>query len=104
MWNIGILVLTFALIGYVCITGEIQPWYFLNLFVFLPLFEDFIGKLEIFFAGLLFSYYPYIFLGGWDTKAKVSDKHIIISAFLLFEVIYLLFVYFKPLSKKFFRT
>ncbi len=101
--NLAVLIVQFLVIGYLCFMGEIQPWYFLALFLFIPFYEEFIARLDIFFAGLLLSYYPYIFLGGWDTKAKVAEKHMIILVFFVINALYLLFVYFKPLRKKFFR-
>jgi len=59
-------------LAYLTFKSEIQPWYFLAVFAFLPFFEEFIGKLNIFWAGLLFSYYPYIYLGGWDSASNMS--------------------------------
>ncbi len=99
--NIVVLVLQLSLIIYLCLTSEVQPWYFLALFVFLPFFEDFIAKLDILFTGLLLSYYPYIYLGGWDTREKTGLKHNIVFAFLVINVIYLLVYYLKTLKKKF---
>lgn len=81
---------------------EIQPWYFLIFFVFYPFFSKLIEKLNLFLAGLLFSYYPYIFLGGWDTVEKISQKHIIITIFFGINLVYLLFFYVKE-NKKLFR-
>ncbi|MEK7495038.1 MAG: hypothetical protein AAB788_02590 [Patescibacteria group bacterium] len=76
---IGILVPLFYLSFY----SEIQPWYFLILFIFLPVFPNLIKKIDIFLMGLIFSYYPYIMFGGWDTKYKVDLKHQIIIYFLI---------------------
>lgn len=80
---IGILVPLF----YLSFFSEIQPWYFLILFIFLPIFPNLIKKMDIFLIGLLFSYYPYIMLGGWDTKYKVDLKHQIIIYFLVANLI-----------------
>ncbi len=76
---IGILVPLF----YLTFFSEIQPWYFLILFIFLPIFPNLINKIELFLIGLICSYYPYIMLGGWDTKYKVDLKHQIITYFLI---------------------
>ncbi len=70
--------------------GEIQPWYFLALLAFLPIFPRLIEKLNIFFAGLLFSYYPYIRLGGWDSIEKINLKHQIILIGFLLNIFYLI--------------
>lgn len=77
---------------YLTVRSEIQPWYFLAVFAFLPFFDDLILKLNIFFVGLLFSYYPYIYLGGWDRPEKVILKHNIIIAFAIFNLLYLIFL------------
>ena len=74
------------------IRSEIQSWYFLSLFAFLPFFEDWIFKLNIFFAGLLLAYYPYVFLGGWDKPEKIILKHNIIIAFAILNLFYLIFL------------
>lgn len=69
---------------YLSVKSEIQPWYFLNLLIFLPFFENFLSHLNIFFFGLLVSYYPYIRMGGWDSSDKILFKHwtIVIALFL----------------------
>lgn len=68
---------------------EIQPWYFLTLFAFLPFYDKLIYRLNIFFAGLLFSYYPYIKLGGWDSIDKIILKRYIILIFFCINLIWL---------------
>ena len=70
--------------------SEIQPWYFLALLALIPLYDNVLPKLNLFFAGLLFSYYPYIRLGGWDATWKVSLKHEIILVFALINVVYII--------------
>ena len=89
-WNKFIFAFLLGLIIYLSIKSEIQPWYFLNLFIFLPFYEQLISRLNIFFFGLLISYYPYIRLGGWDSLEKVNIKHWIIGLFLIINIIYLL--------------
>jgi hypothetical protein len=85
-----------ALVLYLCIKMEIQPWYFLSLFVFLPFFPQVLEKLHILFFGLLLSYYPFIRFGDW-TAAKVVQKREIIYVSLIIQIIYLIWIY---LSKK----
>lgn len=67
---------------------EIQPWYYLTLFVLIPFYTDLVVNWNIFLAGLMFSYYPYIRLGGWDTVEKVMIKHQIIAVFFLVNTIH----------------
>jgi hypothetical protein len=71
---------------------EIQPWYFLSLFVFLPYFPQFIEKLNILFFGLLLSYYPFIRLGAW-TAEKVALKREIVFVAVIIQVLYLLLIF-----------
>lgn len=80
-------------LGYMGIKMEIQPWYYLTLFIFIPFYSGLIIDLNLFFAGLLLSYYPYIRLGGWDTVAKVTIKHQIIAIFFFLNIIYLFIKY-----------
>lgn len=87
------------ILGYLSLKMEIQPWYFLSLFIFLPFFPQFIERLQIFFFGLLMSYYPYIRLGGWDTAEKVNMKHQIILIFFVINVFYLLLQLQKDFKK-----
>jgi len=93
--NYLIFIMVIAMIVYLTIFGEVQPWYFLTLFAFLPYFEKFISRLEIFFAGLLLSYYPYIRLGGWDSLEKLQLKHIIILGFFIINAVYFVGLSFK---------
>ena len=81
---------------------EIQPWYFLTLFIFVPIYPQLFVKIDIFLLGLLCSYYPYIMLGGWDKQYKVDLKHQIIIYFavanLLVLGIYKIFYFIKKRS------
>jgi hypothetical protein len=83
-------ILQLALLFYLSVFNEVQPWYYLTLFVYLPYFKEFISTFNIFLFGILMSYYPYIFLGGWDSKEKVDLKHYIILSFLVLNVLYIL--------------
>ena len=81
---------------------EIQPWYFLTLFIFVPIYPQLFVKIDIFLLGLLCSYYPYIMLGGWDKQYKVDLKHQIIIYFavanLLVLGVYKIFYFIKKRS------
>lgn len=83
---IGILFAVF----YVSFVVDIQPWYFLVVFAFLPFFEGFLSKLNLLMFGLLFSYYPYIRFGEWVKFANLQLKNIIILGFIGITIIYLL--------------
>ncbi len=84
---------------YLSVAFEIQPWYFLTLFAFLPFYEKIISNLNIFFAGLLFSYYPYIRFGGWDKASNIELKHWIIIIFFLLNLVILVFPYVKKIRR-----
>ena len=105
-WNKIIFAWLFGVLIYLSFKSEIQPWYFLNLFIFLPLIKETInlptqaGRLDLFFFGLLVSYYPYIRLGGWDKAEKISLKHWIIAIALILNVVYLLILRIKKSEKK----
>jgi len=99
--------LLFLILGaliYLSVKSEIQPWYFLVLFAFLPAFEDIIQKFQLFFAGLLFSYYPYIRYGGWDSSDKIQMKHQIIIFFLFLNTIYLVWHYWQLRKRNYFPS
>ena len=87
------------LLAYLTFFGEIQPWYFLNLFIFVPIFPKLFNKIDIFLLGLLCSYYPYIMLGGWDKPEKTIMKHQIITYFFIANLlalgIYKIFYFVK---------
>ncbi|KKP67831.1 MAG: hypothetical protein UR68_C0026G0004 [Candidatus Roizmanbacteria bacterium GW2011_GWA2_35_19] len=94
---------TAMVLGYLSFFSEIQPWYFLMLFAFIPYYKKIIYNLNIFFFGLIMSYYPYVRFGGWDkvigwtTDQKVGAKHQIILTFFVLNIIFLLY---KNLIKK----
>ena len=85
--NIVAFIGVLAPLFYLSVFSEIQPWYFLILFIFLPIFPNLIRKIEIFLMGLICSYYPYIMLGGWDKQYKVDLKHQIIIYFLIANLV-----------------
>lgn len=85
--------LLFSIIGFIYVLTkiEIQPWYFLWIFVFIPLLN--LNKTVIFFVngiiiGLLLRYLPFIYYGNWDgivinLKLYVTLAAPILSLFVL---------------------
>lgn len=91
------LLLLVGILIYLSFWQEIQPWYFLGLIVFLPIYEKLIQRLSLFFAGLLFSYYPYVRFGEGNEANQIISKHQIIVIFL---VLNLFFLFTKKLKVK----
>lgn len=87
-------IVAFGLVGllvvYLTFAHEIQPWYFLSLFVFIPYGFELMKRLQIFFAGLLVSYYPFILYGTWGESKNVFLKHEVIILFAMINLIVLL--------------
>ncbi|PIS15534.1 hypothetical protein COT62_03170 [Candidatus Roizmanbacteria bacterium CG09_land_8_20_14_0_10_41_9] len=83
--NTIIFALACLVLVYLKITSAFHAWYALSLLVFIPFFPNLISKLNIFFIGLLMSYYPYIRIGEWSSQ--IEDT--IIFWFLIINVIYL---------------
>lgn len=88
---------------YLSFWQEIQPWYFLGLFAFIPLYEKFIKGLAIFFAGLVFSYYPYVRFGEWNEVSQILLKHQIIAVFFILNAGYFAYLFLKKSRKQFLR-
>lgn len=86
--NVIVFAIIIAIGAYISYTLEIQPWYFLAIFIFLPFYEKFIGNLNIFFVGLLVSYYPYMKYAGWTETKSIFNKHSIIYLFFSINIIY----------------
>ena len=80
-----------SIILYLCWKMEIQPWYFLSLFVFLPFFPQVLEKLSILFLGLLLSYYPFIRFGDWTAKTVALKHEIVFTATLLQGAFFIIF-------------
>lgn len=93
-----IFILQITIIIFFSIKGEMQPWYFLALFAFLPFFDKLLSRLTLFFSGLLISYYPYVRMGGWDTIEKVQLKHTIIFICASLNLIYLALIFLRRKS------
>ncbi len=74
---------------YVSATGEVQPWYFLNLFVLYPFFSKMFKKFNFLFAGLLVSYYPFVLYGDWTGSNSILIKHVIIAFSAMITIIWL---------------
>lgn len=77
-----------SLVLYLCYKMEIQPWYFLSLFAFVPFFGLYIERLSVLFFGLLLSYYPFIRFGDWTAKT-VGMKRELVFIFLALQLVYL---------------
>lgn len=92
-FNNAFLFIQMCLLVYMGTKMEIQPWYYLILFVLIPFYTKLLNDWNIFIAGLIFSYYPYIRLGGWDTAEKVTLKHNIIIVFLFINIVYVVAKY-----------
>ncbi len=63
---------------YISFKSEAQPWYFINLFIFVPFYFNFLKKLNVLFFFLLASYYPYLKFSQWNLKSSIYLKHQII--------------------------
>ena len=87
------------LLIYLSLFKEIQPWYFLNLLILIPFFPKLISSFNIFFAGLLLSYFPFIYFGDWGVSSNIRLKHWIIISFFVINLSYL-FVYNFNNAKK----
>lgn len=89
------LLLQTALIVYLSVTHGFQQWYLLSLFIYVPLFPLILRKLHILFFVLALSYYPYIYLGGWDTAEKMFLRNAIIYSGIILNAVYLGILYLK---------
>ncbi len=95
--------LILAALFYLSFFREIQPWYFLNLFIFLSFLRKRSCFFQIFFLSLLLSYYPYLRFSGWAQQSSVSLKHSIImtgAAIQTGVIAYYLLIKDKSLFKK----
>lgn len=79
-----------ALIAYVSVTSALQPWYFLNLFLFIPYFKRDIEVIDIFMMGLLLSYFPLIRYGSWDRVDGLDLKLLVLTAFTTLNVVWII--------------
>ncbi len=82
-------VATLFLILFISYTSEIQPWYFLNLLIFLPFYKGLLMDFSLFFSGIVLAYYPFIRYGDWTTQT-ITQKHSIIWFFFIVNLIYYL--------------
>jgi len=88
--NYAAVILFSAMMVYFLLFKELQPWYFLNLFILLPFFARTLESSWLFMFGLLMSYYPFIRFGEWLKIGDIPMKHFIIATFFLVNVCYLL--------------
>lgn len=97
--NIAVTGILILLLVYLSIFQEIQSWYFLNLFILIPLFPKLIRSFNIFFAGLLISYFPFIAYGDWGMGSNIKIKHSIIVIFFIINIINLFMYNFSNAKK-----
>lgn len=97
--NLAVLTALVVILSYLSFWQEVQPWYFIALFGLLPYFETLILKFNVFFMGLLFSYYPYVRFGGWSDAWQVTIKHQIILFFFILNLAYIFSLFLRK-SKK----
>lgn len=96
--NIIIIAIIVFTTCYITYKMDFQPWYFLILFGLLPFYKNIISQLNIFFMGLLLSYYPFIRYGDWDSLFKTTLRKQIIIVALIINIIY--FFLWKRYIKK----
>jgi hypothetical protein len=83
LFNLVIFLSILGLVIYLGITKELQIWYFLNILIFLPYYQDLIEDFNILFFGLLMSYTPYIYEGA-SVNYIPERNYVIISSFICF--------------------
>lgn len=88
--------------------GDIFPWYFLNLFIFLPSYPIFVKRLTPLFTLSLLSYMQYIRYGTWWWSVNLEQfaLHNLIQyvcAIISLIVLYVYYVQDKQNNKKFLR-
>ncbi|MFS8159385.1 MAG: hypothetical protein ACMG6E_04070, partial [Candidatus Roizmanbacteria bacterium] len=88
-----------GLIVYLSLKNESQPWYLLNLFIFIPWYSRFIKQMWPLFLGFLLSYYPFIYSDGWGNHANVLLKHQILLVVLVIQGVFLIGYYRRGLVK-----
>lgn len=93
--NYIVLLAQMVLIVYVCMQKGIQQWYFLAFIAFIPFFDRFVIRLNILFAALLISYYPYIRLGGWGEESHVVLKEKMILIGIALNILILSYLLLK---------
>ncbi len=98
--NIALVGVLFVALCYLSFQTEIQPWYFLALFALIPFYEKLIMSLSIFYAGLLFSYYPYVRFGPWNESWQVNMKHEIIIVFVIINAAYMSSLLLRKTKKR----
>jgi hypothetical protein len=81
--NRSIFIVFTGLMIYLCLTREIQPWYFLSFFVFLPFFENEIMQFNLFSFALLIINYFYIRYGVIDPELQSFWKNILLYVFFI---------------------
>ena len=86
----GVLAVVIILLGYLTFHQEVQAWYYLVLFGFLPYGYRWLKELWIFFTGLLASYYPFLLYGTWGEQGNVDRKHLVMILFAMINAVMLI--------------
>ncbi len=81
--------LVVILLLYLSFSQEPQPWYFLSLLAFIPYMFELIKQLQIFFFGLVLSYYPFVLYGTWGETQNVVFKHRTMILFAMINLVVL---------------
>lgn len=93
-FNKLILISFISLLFYLSFTREIQPWYFLSIFAFLPSFTTIILDFSIFFFGLLIGNIYFIQYGVMNTVGQSMGKNTILFVFFMLNAWFLFIKYF----------
>lgn len=75
-----------GLVLYLSIFQEVQTWYFLSFFAFIPYFFEVIKRMQIFMIGILLSYYPFVLYGTWGDLHNLGLKHTVIIIFAMINL------------------
>ncbi len=78
-----------VLMLYLSLTREIQPWYFLSFFAFLPFYTDAMADFNFFSLGLLVSNYFYIKYGVMNEAWQIAQKTTLLFIFFTLNAAYL---------------
>jgi hypothetical protein len=66
----------------------LQPWYALNLLIFVPYFYRHLAGMQILFFGLLVSYYPIIRFGVWEPDPGFNLKNAIVYGAMVLNLVW----------------
>lgn len=99
-----VICLFIGLMAYVSFTREIQPWYFLSFFAFLPFSEGILMQYNILSFGLLAGYYLFIRYGVTNIEYQAAMKNsLLYLAFILNCAVIFWRMYVKKIPTNFNR-